>query len=267
MTTFQKIIKYSAFALAICLSVGIIGGIVGAVAIVGGFLEGGNVLEEVKGYEISNEIKSIDIKISAADFEIIEGDRFFVESDIKNLTVKEKNGTLVISEKRKFNITYKGAVLNLYVPKGVSFEKVEITSGAGAVNIDSLTTKSAEFEFGAGEVDIDYLEATSYADIEGGAGKISISNGSINNLDFDMGVGKLDFTSKLLGDSEFSLGVGETELTFVGSESDYSLKIEKGLGNIKVNGKNVSEYKSENGDSKIKIEGGVGEITVDFKAN
>ena len=72
-----------AFALAICLSVGIIGGIVGAVAIIGGFLEGGNVLEEVKGYEISNEIKSIDIKISADDFEIIEGDRFFVESDIK----------------------------------------------------------------------------------------------------------------------------------------------------------------------------------------
>ena len=135
MTTFQKIVKYSAFALAICLSVGIIGGIVGAVAIVGVFLEGGNVLEEVKGYEISSEIKSIDIKISAADFEIIEGDRFFVESDIKDLTVKEKNGTLVISEKRKFNITHKGAVLNLYVPKGVSFEKVEITSGAGTVDI------------------------------------------------------------------------------------------------------------------------------------
>ncbi len=266
MTTFQKVIKYSAIALAVCLTVGIIGGIISAVSLMGIFFGDGNVLEDAKTYEVSNDIKSLNININAADFKIIESDKFSVESNLEKLTVEEKYGTLIINEKKKFNGNYKGAALNLYIPAGTSFERVEISSGAGRVDIGKLSASSADFDFGAGEVMIGYIEASSYAEIDGGAGKITISDGKISNLDLDMGVGKLDFTSRLSGDNEFSLGVGESNLIFIGSENDYSTKIEKGLGVLKVKGKTVSEYKRENGESKINIEGGVGNINVNFKS-
>ena len=55
-----------------------------------------------------------------------------------------------------------------------------------------------------------------------------------------MGLGQLNLTSALTGDCNLDSGVGEMNVTLLGSKDDYELDIEKGIGNITVDGKNVS---------------------------
>ena len=263
MTEVQKIIKYVAMAVALCLAVSIIGGIVGGVAILGGILDGSATTDDLTTYEISSPITALDIEIGAADFTIKEGDSFSVESNLKNLIVKEKNGTLIIEEKTFFGGTYNGAVLTLYLPFH-EFEKAEIATGAGRFTVDSLNAKNLDLELGAGEVNIDHIWALT-ADIDGGAGKLTIDGGTLNNLDLDMGIGQLNLNVESFGESELDLGVGESNITLRGGAKYYTVNIEKGIGSITVDGKSVSSYaRAGNGQSRIQINGGVGSIHLNF---
>ena len=90
--------------------------------------------------------------------------------------------------------------------------------------------------------------------------------GALHNLDLDMGVGKLNLTSALTGKSDFDLGVGESNITVIGNKDDYKLDIEKGLGNITVDGTSVSNIKGQgNGNNSIEVSGGIGAINLKFK--
>ena len=266
MTNFQKTVKYIAMAFAIFLTVSIIGGILSMFGLFGGFFGGDAVTEDIKTYSVSSEIQNLEVKINAADFTIKQGESFSVESNLKHLTVEDKNGVLTIKETKKFSHTYTGAVLTLYIPADTVFEKANIITGAGRLTVDSLSASTMNFELGAGEVSIDTLVATSDIDIDGGAGKITISGGALHNLDLDMGVGQLNLTSALTGESDFDLGVGETNITIIGNRDDYKLDIEKGLGNITVDGTSVSNIKGQgNGNNNIEISGGIGAINLKFK--
>lgn len=265
MTTFQKAVKYLAMAFAIFLTVSIIGGILSMFGLFGGFFGGDAVTDDIKTYTVSSDIKSLEVKINAADFTIKQGDSFSVESNLKYLTVEDKNGVLTIRDTKKFIRTYTGAVLTLYIPADTVFDKANITTGAGRLTVDNLSADTMNFELGAGEVAIDTLVASSDIDINGGAGKITISGGALHNLDLDMGAGQLNLTSALTGESDFDLGVGESNITVIGNKNDYKLDIEKGLGNITVDGTSVSNIKGQgNGNNDIEISGGIGAINLKF---
>ena len=266
MTNFQKTVKYIAMAFAIFLTVSIIGGILSMFGLFGGFFGGDAVTEDIKTYSVSSEIQSLEVTINAADFTIKQGESFYVESNLKHLTVEEKNSVLTIKETKKFANTYTGAVLTLYIPADTVFEKANIITGAGRLTVDSLSASTMNFELGAGEVTIDTLVATSNIDIDGGAGKITVSGGALHSLDLDMGVGQLNLTSALTGESDFDLGVGESNITIIGNRDDYKLDIEKGIGNITVDGASVSNIKEQgNGNNSIEVSGGIGAINLKFK--
>ncbi len=266
MTNFQKTVKYIAMAFAIFLTVSIIGGILSIFGLFGGFFGGDAVTEDIKTYSVSSEIQSLEVKINAADFTIKQGESFSVESNLKHLTVEDKNGVLTIKETKKFAHTYTGAILTLYIPSHTVLEKANIITGAGRLTVDSLSASTMNFEFGAGEVTINTLIAISNIDIDGGAGKITISGGALHNLDLDMGVGQLNLTSALTGESEFDLGVGESNISVIGNKDDYNLDIEKGIGNITIDGTNASNFKGQgNGSNSIEISGGIGAINLKFK--
>ena len=112
----QKIIKYIALALAIGLSVSIIGGIFGVIGLFGGFFGNDAVTEEMMFYGVKEDICSLNIEINAADITIKEGDTFSVESNLKNLRVTEKDKCLNIVQTENFRGSYKGAVLTVTVP-------------------------------------------------------------------------------------------------------------------------------------------------------
>ena len=274
MTTLQKVIKYLALAFAIFLTVSIVGGILSAVGLLGSLFsdddaEWGDVIGETKTYTVSSEISDLNIQINAADFYIKEGNGFSVESNLKNLEVDEKNGCLTLKDLTKIKLNgsnaYENAVLTISVPVGTVFDNVNITTGAGRFTVDSLSAASIGFELGAGDVTISKLIAEKSANIEGGAGRITISDGAIKNLDLEMGLGQLNLTSALTGDCNLDSGVGEMNVTLLGSKDDYELDIEKGIGNITVDGKNVTDFGSSgNGANEVDIHGGVGAINVRF---
>ena len=83
MTTLQKVIKYLAMAFAVFLAVSIIGGILGAVGLFGGLFDSDAVTEDVKTYAVSSDVSRLEVEINAADFTIKQGERFYVESNLK----------------------------------------------------------------------------------------------------------------------------------------------------------------------------------------
>ncbi len=224
------------------------------------------VLGDSQTYEITSDIHSLDIQINAADFKIEHGDEFLIESNLKYLSVSEKGGVLTIADEAKSSSNYSNAILTLCVPNGIVFDDVDITTGAAKLTVDALSASSLELKLGAGDVQFKSLNASSNADIKGGAGQITIASGTLNDLTLEMGVGELNLNVALRGNSDLKFGVGESNLTLIGSKDDYKVKIEKGLGSISVGGKTVSDFGSSgNGENQINIEGGVGAVNIAFQ--
>ena len=224
------------------------------------------VLDDSQTYEITSEIHSLDIQINAADFKIVSVDDFSVESNLKYLTVSEKDGVLKIVDEAKSNSNYTNAILTLYVPNGIVFHDVDIETGAAKMTVDTLSASSVELKLGAGDVRFESLNASANVDIEGGAGQITIVSGTLNNLSLEMGIGELNLTAAVLGESDLEFGVGESNVTLIGSKDDYKVDIEKGLGNVTVDGENVIGFVSiGNGQNHIKFEGGIGTINLKFQ--
>ena len=266
MTSWQKAVKYIAMAFAVYLCVAIIGGIASAAGLIGGFIDSYATLDDIKNYSVSQDVVSVKIDISAANFTVIESDTFKVESNLKDLTVKDTGGTLTISENKKWGRNYNSAVLKLYVPVDFVFNKAEIETGAGKVTVDKLSADKLSLDFGAGEVNIDELNAAQKCEIDGGAGKITISGGMLCNVDIDMGVGEFNLTATVTGNSELDCGVGEANITLLGDKADYKISVDKGIGNIAIDGQNMSDGSAYgNGTNKIELNCGVGSVNVNFK--
>lgn len=265
MSTVQKIIKYLAIAFAIALIFAIVGGILSALGALS-FVFGDDEKSagDVKNYDIKENITSLEIEIGAAALEIKEGDRTEVKSNLKNLNVEVKGSTLFITQETTFfTKVSEDAALTLTVPKGIEFNEADITSGAGQVIIEKLSAKEIELVLGAGEVIIEELSASYSCSIEGGAGKLSINGGSIKDLDLQLGVGEVNIENALKGDCEIDCGVGEANIRLLGNMEDYTVKMAKGIGDARVNGKEVSSNeKIGSGPNRIEINGGVGAVNV-----
>ena len=263
MTTFQKVIKYLAIALALSIIVSIFAGILECVAIFGGFSGQNAVKEQSMEYNVSQDLTSLKIDINAAELTITSSDRFSVSSNLKRLSVTEKDGCLIIEESDRNGNNYNDAVLSLSIPAGIELESIDITTGAGRFTADSLKAKRLNMEFGAGEVVIGELRASESAELDGGAGKITVSNGSMCDLDLNMGVGELNVSAELLGECDLDLGVGQTNLILYGTLETYGIRFDKGLGSITVNGQGFGDGSSfGSGSNRIEIDGGVGAINI-----
>ena len=184
--------------------------------------------------------------------------------------MEEKNGCLILKDLTTIKLNgsnaYKDAVLTIYVPAGTVFDKVSLNTGAGRVTAEQLSAETLDLELGAGDASFGALYAAKAADIEGGAGRIAISGGALHDLELGMGVGQLNLISALSGKCQLELGIGESNITLIGSREEYELDIEKGIGEIRVDGKAVSDYGSSGkGAAGVKIQGGIGAINVEFK--
>lgn len=265
MTPFQKAIKYAAMAFAVFLAVSIIGGIIGAVASVGFLFGGGSDVGEMQTYDVADGITELEIRLNASALSIEYGD-FGVESNVTELSVKEKNGKLVISEPNRFGSVRAGdAVVTVYLPQGAVLKDISIEMGAGNLTAEGIFTETFSMNLGAGNVEIEELVVAKRASIDGGAGNLEIKRGGISDLDLDMGVGKLEMHVELAGESDLDLGVGDTHLHLVGSPEAYRIELDKGLGEATVDGKKASDGDVfGDGSNKIDIDSGVGKVEIDF---
>lgn len=227
---------------------------------------GSNILDEVKTYEINSDIHTLSMKIGAAKITIHEGDEFSVESNLKYLKVSDEGGVLSLIEDHHTGVTDEDSMLTLTVPHGHVFDSIDIETGAASIEADTLSAGNLRLMLGAGDVTIDSISATSEAEITGGAGNITIEGGNIANLALEMGVGNINFTLSLSGENELEMGVGNARLELLGGKENYSVEITKGVGNIKVDGKEVTDFGiSSDSGCTVDIEGGVGNFDLFFK--
>ncbi len=247
MKPWQKAVRYGAIALALILIVNIASC---GLKIIGGTLNLASLgtLDEAKLYEFDSDTDSLEINISAAmlaiRFERCE--KITVKSNLKGLTVKERSGNLKINDNKGFlSVNETEGFVEIMIPEGVTLREIDLDLGAGKTVISSIK---------ADRVDID-----------GGAGELLIRSCDVSELDLDMGVGVLDFHGSITDKADISLGVGKTDITLLGGKDKYKLVLEKGIGEIKVDGETVGNTKLGEGECTVDIDGGVGEININFE--
>jgi len=273
MTETQKIIKYIAIALAALLIVGIVSGIYFAgAAIISIFEDDGN--EEIG--EIEEMIldegarpSRLDVEIAAAEVTVKAGDTLKIETNNSRISCSVKGNTLKIVEEGH-GLFYKGnnkSVLIITLPEDLIFDEADIEAGAGRLLIESLSASELSLDLGAGETVIDSLSVSGETEINAGAGRLKINSAEIGHIEVNQGVGELDVTVLVKNGGEFNCGVGSVTINLVGGKDDYSVNVEKGLGEIKIDGESVSNKKDRiygTGSSRIEINGGVGAASISF---
>ncbi len=266
MTTLQKIIKYLALTFAVFLILAIVGGIVSAVAGLSWFFSDDDISGEEKTYSLSQQIESLKIDLSAGALEIQVGEFFQVKSNHKYLKVTEKDGLLKISETKKFyHSSFSDVFITVTIPENTHFSVADISTGAGTLDIQYLQADECSLDLGAGEVTVEYLQIHKDISIDGGAGKLTIHRGFLQNLDLDMGVGELSIRGQLLGDCDLNLGIGKADISLTGGPDAYKISFDKGLGSAELNGEEMQDdHVYGSGPNGIDIEGGVGSIHIQF---
>lgn len=272
MTSAQKIIKYLALCLATFLMFLIISSLLGV------FYSVSKILDVQKDNEVTmdkmstvnfktDDISSLDINLLFTNLIIKQGDVLHVETNNEKVHFDEENNSLKIKEDSRSWLSQnnKGNLI-LYLPENSQFKTVKIQAGAGKIQIENLVTDFLSLELGAGETSIQRLNVSENCKIESGAGKVSLLDGRIKNLDLDLGVGKFELTSSLLGSNKINAGIGSLELNLLGNKKDYLIKADKGIGTIHVDEAVVSDDSTiGTGENTIKIDGGIGNIDVSFR--
>ncbi len=270
MTITQKIIKYIATAFAVFLIITIVSaifsGIYGLANALG--LKNKKVKEKIETIDFENsEVATLNIDIAFTNLIIKNGDSLRAETNNKNITCKQNYQNLQIKEKTNgFISRSNGGDLIVYVPKDLNFEVIKINTGAGRVNIEDLNAKELELKTGAGETQIKNLNVEEKCKIDGGAGKVTILSGIINNLDLDIGVGETNLFTTLNGKNDIDTGIGSLNITLLGDKNNYKIETDKGIGSIKVDGMNMKDNQIwGSGENYIEIDGGIGEIKINFE--
>lgn len=268
MRTIQKVIKYIAIALGVFIIVNICGGILFGLSIVAtifGLDEDENVLENERIAQVEdiNQIKNLDIEIKFAKLSIKHGNIFKVESNDKNIYCQKSGDSIQIRDKSN-NLRNKSKEVIIYIPDDFVFEDVNITTGAGKLDIEFLLTKNLSFDVGAGSAIIKELTVLEKSKINGGAGNFEIRSGTVNNLKLNVGAGKTEVEAEILGNSKIEAGVGKLDLCLIGD--DYKIETDNAIGIVKINGDTVpKDSKHGDGNNLVKVEGGMGAIDIYFK--
>ncbi len=247
MKPWQTAVRYGAIVLAVILIINIaVWGLKLFGAVLG--LTSSGILDEAKVYEFDADVDRLDMDIPAARLVIRyeNCDGVTVRSNLENLTAKERSGQLKVDvSKGRISANEAEPFVEVLIPVGTVLSELDLDLGAGETLISSINAEKA--------------------DIDGGAGKLTFRRCVISELDLDMGVGTLDFYGSITDKADISLGVGKTDITLIGGKDKYKLVLEKGIGEIKVDGEKVGNTKLGGGKCKIDIDGGIGEININFE--
>lgn len=256
--------KFVRAALAVCLVIGFI--FAAEYLITESFFPSGK--NEIKPDETvileDKEIKDISVNLISADLLIEKGDSFSVVTDSEYITYTLNKSKLSVIEKTHSPGTFGGKV-TVYIPDDSVFDRFDIDTGKGNIDAYKIACDEMDLDYGAGSVGIGSLLISSKGKIDGGAGKITVSDGRTNNLDVDLGVGDLNLRSALSGETKIDTGVGKTTLTLLGGKDLYSFDIDRAAGMIELDGVNVDDGYFGSGGNLVEIDGGVGSITVNFE--
>ena len=223
---------------------------------------------------VAGDIKNLDIELAAGTFEIVEGDddKIIIRS-AKKIKASQSGDTLKIDTGKTvkihfFGISDEGNHVEITLPKDKEFHTIDLSIGAGTMNVDTLVGEDLELEIGAGEIIVDEL-ACEKARISVGAGKAVVDNGAAEKLDLDVGMGEIWYAGSLAGDLDADCGMGNMDVRLDSKEEDYNYKIDVGMGNITVGnasygGMAQSKEIDNDADADMDLDCGMGNIKIHF---
>ena len=207
---------------------------------------------------INSEKTSVNIKT---------GDYLYIESDNNNIKVDydKGNSSIVIDEKKLTSFDYVNSYdMTIYLPS-TFFKEVDIITESGNVIIEEMYTNKLTLSVGSGKTNIDNLTVYKECNINSGVGKVSINGNVINNLRLSSGVGESSISTILTGNNNISSGVGNVYITLLQGSNHYTFNNKKGIGDIRIDNKKVSDGTYGNGPSEVNVTSGIGNISIVFK--
>lgn len=220
-------------------------------------------------YEVVTEdyanINELDVDVNAISLEIKHSGENISLTHHEFIETIVDDDELIIREKRKHWYERVEGKVILTIPENFNFEKVSIEGGAGKVKLTDLNMNKLDLEFGAGTIELNNVVVNGNASIDGGTGTAKIKRGSYNNLDINMDVGRLEMFTKLNGKNIIETGVGSADIKLIGGSDIYTIKVNKGLGDVI-----IGNYISSDGEVygrgpvSISMNGGIGNIVLKY---
>ena len=197
------------------------------------------------------EITSRDIIIGMGSFLLSDGDEFAISTEgirKENFSYEIAGGCLYLKYSPQvsllslnFSEFNNDSTIILTVPKK-DFDRIAVDMTAGDVSVMNVNAKKFTAKSSAGSMLIDGVCAES-ASFKMTAGDCTVSNSTVKNSSISMTAGDMYFGDcKLYGDNNIKMTAGELQMSLIGDRADYRINVDKALGNVYIDGADVSEY-------------------------
>lgn len=224
----------------------------------------------------AEDIRDLKLTLRGCELHILpsDDDQIYVEIEGgkgKYFSVKRGESKLFITDTRKFKNHMKAYEVTLRIPEEHVFDSVDMTIGAGEVQIVRLAADDIDIEGGAGEIKAEMLIAKHELDAQIGAGDFRIEEAELGETDIECGVGKFEIgVCTLNGDADINGGVGDVTIGIIGEKEDFNYELSCGMGELDVFGDSYTSLgKEKEVDNRagctISMECGVGRVSV-YKA-
>ena len=219
---------------------------------------------------------SLDLKLGAGDFEIIESNvSDIVVKATKKMNVKKDGNTIKIYTPERFKIKFVSFGMDdvnnviIEIPKGMKFDDVDMQIGAGELRCENITANKLKMELGAGMITTENYTSDK-AVMSVGAGEIIVKKGASKDMDIDVGMGNFTFHGTANGDLDVDCGMGNVQMWLTGEEEDYNYEVDCGMGNVTVGDKSYAGVAADqdydnNAEYKCDLDCGMGNIEIYFE--
>lgn len=218
-------------------------------------------------YESVDNIDNINIDLSKGNIVLREDTSFRVYANSKNVKAYKKNNTLYIKSIKNNTSFLKDDLISIKIPKGKTFNNVNLKLGEGRTSILNLKTNNSNISIGTGNFYGTNFVVQNNVNITGGIGNVDYFASELNNLNLKMGSGSFVFTGNIYGNNKILGGLGEVRLNLDNLDSFAFNLDKKGLGSVFINDKIIIESTYGTGSNIINYIGGSGNLYVIGKAH
>lgn len=257
--------------------------------------DGGTQEKDTVTYPAS-DVKNLDFDLHACVLEILPAKgqeiELGIEENQSQIRYRLSDDTLTITGKYNSNVVWKlgkdgnAPVIRLYLPEGMSFDRVQMEIGIGEVSLaplqakemildvgaatcemQGLTADTVTLSVGAGTVELETLE-TGVLLTDIGAGELTADEVMISdNAEISIGMGSTVITGTINGNLCVDCGMGSIEMELAGAEEDFNYDVSSGMGNVEIGNSSFTSTEKQINNGSIKnceISNGMGSTEISF---
>lgn len=181
-------------------------------------------------------VDSFELNLAGGTVNLLEGEDENWDILIEGLgkfQVYEEAGTLFINASQKAVSSAVGKV-TIVLPREVKLKRAEFNLGAGEMEVEYLETDTMEINAGAANVVMENI-LTGGLEISVGAGAVEIEEGCIGNLEVSVGMGEADISADISGNIDGAVSMGALYMDVHGSkQEEHNYEVSCGMGEIQI---------------------------------